>query len=174
VVFRQSCIYGTHQYGIEDQGWVAWFSIAATHGSPLTVFGNGKQVRDVLYVEDLVHAYALAIERIQHVSGEVFNLGGGPSHTLSLLELLDLLERRLGKRIPVSFADWRPGDQRVCIMDIRKAQRQLGWSPQVDVVEGVNRLLDWIKREYRPLSNGPEASTEISSWEEARKQSVGS
>src|SRR6266849_5708130 len=115
VVFRQSCIYGTHQYGIEDQGWVAWFCIAATQGSPLTVYGNGKQVRDVLFVEDLVGAYAAALERIGEVSGQVFNLGGGPAHTLSLLELLELLERRLGKRIPVSFADWRPGDQRVCI-----------------------------------------------------------
>jgi CDP-paratose 2-epimerase len=151
VVFRQSCIYGTHQYGIEDQGWVAWFCIAATQGNPLTVYGNGKQVRDVLYVEDLVQAYAAALERIGEVSGQVFNLGGGPAHTLSLLELLALLERRLGKRIPVSFADWRPGDQRVCIMDIRKAQRLLGWSPRTGVEQGVDRLLDWIKRDYRPL-----------------------
>lgn len=151
VVFRQSCIYGTHQYGIEDQGWVAWFCIAASQGKPLTIYGDGKQVRDLLYVGDLVHAYELAVEQIDRVRGQVFNMGGGPEHTLSLLELVDQLRTKLDRPVPVSFKDWRPGDQRVCIMDTRKAKRDLGWTPQVDVLEGLNKLLNWVKHEYEPL-----------------------
>lgn len=144
VVFRQSCIYGTRQFGIEDQGWIAWFCLAATFGRPFTIFGDGKQIRDVLWVGDLVDAYERALERIDSVSGEVFNVGGGPSNTLSLLELVDQLERSIGRPLRPASAAWRPGDQRVFVADIRKAEEHLDWRPNVSVRDGLARLLDWI------------------------------
>jgi CDP-paratose 2-epimerase len=144
IVFRQSCIYGTHQYGIEDQGWVAWFSIAAALGKKITIYGDGKQIRDVLDVRDLVQAYMLAIERHHEVAGEAFNVGGGPVNTLSLLELLDYIQTARGIKIPLSYDDWRPGDQRVFVCNIEKAKRLLGWQPQVHVRDGVLHLIDWV------------------------------
>ena len=129
VVMRQSCIYGAHQFGIEDQGWIAWFSVRALLGRPVTIYGDGKQVRDVLFVDDLIQAFDAAIEHIDRASGQVYNIGGGPSNTLSLLELIELLEKLNGTRMQYSFADWRPGDQRVYISDVRKAQQELGWQP---------------------------------------------
>ncbi len=146
VVFRQSCIYGPHQWGVEDQGWVAWFIIAAVTGRPITIYGDGKQVRDVLFVEDLLDAYDAAIARRDAVAGEVFNIGGGPEHTISIWrEFGPLLERLLGRAIPVTYGDWRPGDQRVYVSDIRKAARMLQWQPKVGVEEGVQRLLAWVQ-----------------------------
>lgn len=145
VVFRQSCIYGTRQFGIEDQGWIAWFCVAATTGQPFTVFGDGKQIRDTLWVGDLIDAYALALDRIDMVRGEVFNLGGGPENTLSLNELVALLGQALGRRFDPPYAEWRPGDQRVFVADVRKAARLLGWSPKVGTAEGVGRLLGWVR-----------------------------
>lgn len=145
VVFRQSAIYGPHQFGIEDQGWIAWFIIAVTKGHPITIFGNGKQVRDVLYVDDLIDLYLAAIDNIDRVAGEVFNVGGSIDHTLSVwAEFGPMLERQLGRSIPVKWKDWRPGDQRIAVLDIRKAREQLGWAPKVDVEEGVQRLIDWV------------------------------
>jgi CDP-paratose 2-epimerase len=146
VSFRQSCIFGTRQFGIEDQGWVAWFCLAATRGQKFTIFGDGKQIRDTLWVGDLIDAYETALERIDTVSGHVFNLGGGPRNTLSLLELVGMLEAHFGHALHPGFADWRPGDQRVFVADIRKAARLLDWSPQVSTTEGVARLLAWIDR----------------------------
>jgi CDP-paratose 2-epimerase len=153
VVFRQSCIYGTHQYGIEDQGWIAWFTIASALGRPITVYGDGKQVRDVLWVEDLVAAYALAIDKIDQVRGEVFNLGGGPERQLSLLETFAELSRLSGSKIDFSFADWRPGDQKVFVADTRKAQRILGWKATVDTTDGLTKLYNWV-RENKELFAG--------------------
>ncbi len=151
VVFRQSCIYGPRQFGIEDQGWVAWFVIAAVTGRPITIYGDGKQVRDLLHVSDLIRAYDLAIEHIERAAGQIYNLGGGPANTLSIwAEFGPLLERLLGRPIPVAYDDWRPGDQRVFIADIRKAERDLGWQPQIGVEEGVRRLFEWVK-EHRTL-----------------------
>jgi CDP-paratose 2-epimerase len=144
VVFRQSCIYGTRQFGIEDQGWIAWFCLATNRGQTFTIFGDGKQIRDTLWVGDLIDAYSAAVDRIDHVAGEVFNIGGGPSNTLSLLELVAMLERHFGRKLNPPFADWRPGDQRVFVADIRKASRMLGWQPQVATADGVAKLLDWI------------------------------
>jgi CDP-paratose 2-epimerase len=144
VVFRQSCIYGTHQFGIEDQGWVAWFSIAAALGKKLTIYGDGRQIRDVLDVRDLVRAYQLAIDKIDDVAGEAFNVGGGSANTLSLLELLDYIQKVRKIEIPVSFAEWRPGDQKVFICDVAKAERLLGWRPEIDVKDGVVELIDWV------------------------------
>ena len=150
VVFRQSCIYGTRQFGIEDQGWVAWFCVAAILGREITIYGDGKQVRDALWADDLIDVYQRALDRIDRVSGQVYNIGGGASHTLSLLELVGMIEKRLGHRLGIRFSDWRPGDQRVFVADVRKAERDLGWRPHIDPCTGVARLLDWVQ-DHRAL-----------------------
>lgn len=144
VSFRQSCIYGPRQFGVEDQGWVAWFTIAALLDRPITIYGDGRQVRDVLFVDDLVDCYVAAAAQIDGIRGQVYNVGGGPENTLSLLELLALLETVLGKPIPRSYADWRPGDQRVFICDIRRIEADLGWKPRVSKDVGVRRLIEWV------------------------------
>jgi CDP-paratose 2-epimerase len=145
VVFRQSCIYGTRQFGIEDQGWIAWFIIAAVTGRPITIYGDGKQVRDILFVTDLLDAYQAAIDRIDAAAGQVYNVGGGPENVLSVwAELGPMLQDLMGRKVDVACADWRPGDQRICIMDTRKAQRDLGWRPKVGVAEGVRTLYEWV------------------------------
>lgn len=149
VVFRQSCIYGTRQFGIEDQGWIAWFCVAATTGRPFTIFGDGKQIRDTLWVGDLVDAYQAAVARIDAVKGEIFNVGGGPDNTMSLLELVATLDAAFGKKFNPPFADWRPGDQRVFVADIGKARRLLDWSPQVSTSEGVQKLLAWVRDNHQ-------------------------
>jgi CDP-paratose 2-epimerase len=144
VVFRTSCLYGPHQFGNEDQGWVAHFVISATKGEPLTIYGDGKQVRDVLYVDDAIAAYVAAIERLDDAAGQVFNLGGGPDNSVSLLEFMSSLEEVLGAPVERQFSDWRPGDQRIYLSDIRKLERELGWRPQVSVMDGVRALRDWV------------------------------
>jgi CDP-paratose 2-epimerase len=147
VVLRQSCIYGPRQFGVEDQGWVAWMIIAAVTGRPLTIYGDGKQIRDVLHVSDLLDAYDAAIARLDHVKGQVYNLGGGPGNTMSIwTEFGPLLEKLLGRPIPVALGDWRPGDQKVFVADIRKAERELDWKPKVGVEEGVGRLFEWVQK----------------------------
>ncbi len=146
VVLRQSCIYGPRQFGVEDQGWVAWMIIAAVTGRPLTIYGDGKQIRDVLHVDDLLNAYDAAIAKIDAARGQVYNLGGGPENTMSIwTEFGPLLEKLLGKPVPVARGDWRPGDQKVFVADIRKAGRELGWKPKIGVEEGVRRLFEWVK-----------------------------
>ena len=145
VVFRMSCIYGTRQFGNEDQGWLAHFIISTVLGRPITIYGDGKQVRDLLYVDDLIEAMQLAIERIDIAAGQVYNIGGGPENTLSVwAELEKLLTQRLGREIPVQYGDWRPGDQPVYVSDIGKAGRDLKWVPRVSVEEGVDRLWTWV------------------------------
>jgi len=146
VVFRQSCIYGQRQFGVEDQGWVAWFSIAAILNRPVTVYGDGLQIRDLLHVDDLVNVYKAAMEHPDRSAGQVFNIGGGPGRTLSLIELLEFLEQRLNKKIAVEYSQPRAGDQPVFVADIRKAERDLGWRPQIDPLAGINRLIDWIEQ----------------------------
>lgn len=141
-VFRMSCIYGTRQFGMEDQGWVAWFTIAALTGKPLTIFGDGKQVRDLLWVDDLVAAYRAFLGST--VSHGVYNMGGGPGNTLSLLELLKLLEPKVDSEIEISFSDWRPSDQKVYISDISRARADLGWAPEISPEAGVDRLARWV------------------------------
>jgi CDP-paratose 2-epimerase len=146
VVFRQSCVYGPRQMGVEDQGWVAWFAIALATGKPITIYGDGKQVRDLLYVDDLLDAYELAVARIGTAGGEVYNMGGGAENAISVWwEFKPLIEAALDRRIPdPPFAPTRPGDQPVFIADTAKAQRELGWSPKVSVAEGIERLTAWI------------------------------
>jgi CDP-paratose 2-epimerase len=154
VVFRQSAIYGPRQFGVEDQGWLAHFVIAAQLGRPVSIYGDGKQVRDMLYIDDLVRAYSLAIENIDITRGKIYNIGGGSRNTLSIWkEAGPQLERLLGKPIPVSYGDWRPGDQPVCVMDITKAEQELGWRPEVGVADGIQRLWNWV-RDNRTLFEG--------------------
>jgi CDP-paratose 2-epimerase len=154
VVFRKSCIYGPRQFGVEDQGWVAWFTIAALTGRPITIYGDGKQVRDILHIDDLVGAYRAAARRIDDVAGDVFNIGGGPRNTLSLLELLDMLGRLLGRPVPVRYEGWRPGDQTIYVSDIRKARRGLDWRPAIGPADGVTRLYHWVAANRRLFGRG--------------------
>jgi len=142
--FRQSCIYGPRQFGVEDQGWVAHFIISVIKNRSLTVYGDGKQVRDVLFVDDLIDAFLLAIKNIKVTCGKSYNIGGGPGNTISLLEFIKLLEKTLDKKISYKLEDWRPGDQKVFVSDIRKAGRDFKWRPKVKVIQGVNKLVRWV------------------------------
>jgi CDP-paratose 2-epimerase len=151
IVFRNSCIYGTRQFGIEDQGWLAWFVIAAVKGAPITIYGNGKQVRDLLYIDDLVEAMLLAYEKIDKTQGRIYNIGGGAENSVSIwLEVEPILSKLLGKDIPVDYADWRPGDQPIYVSDITRASKDFGWRPKTTVDEGLNRLFNWV-REHKYL-----------------------
>jgi CDP-paratose 2-epimerase len=146
VALRQSCIYGTRQFGIEDQGWVAWFTIAAVLGKTITIYGDGKQIRDVLHVNDLVRAYEAAASHPEQAAGQAFNIGGGPGNTMSLLELLAYLQDELKITIPLKWDDWRPGDQPVFVCNLDKARERLGWSPRISVREGVKDLSQWVSQ----------------------------
>lgn len=148
VVFRMSCIYGPHQCGTEDQGWVAHFLISALTKKPISIYGDGKQVRDILYVNDLVNAFILAFNNAQLFEGEVFNIGGGAKNAISLLELIHLMETYLDQKIPVTFSDWRPGDQRYYVSDIQKFQQKTAWQPQVNYKQGVELLFKWLEKHY--------------------------
>lgn len=142
-VFRMSCIYGIRQFGFEDQGWVAWFVIANLFNKPITIYGDGRQVRDLLYVADLVKAFEKFINgNFQH---EIFNIGGGPENTTSLLEFIMEIEKITGKKTKLNFSDWRPSDQKVYISDINKVKEKLSWQPKVTVSEGIRKLIKWIK-----------------------------
>jgi CDP-paratose 2-epimerase len=147
IVFRMSCIYGPHQFGNEDQGWVAHFVLTGLRGEQLTIFGDGKQVRDLLYVDDLVELMSRACKNSKQTAGQVYNVGGGPAHTTSVwAELQNTLKFSLGKLPPVEFREFRPGDQRIFVSDIRKAQQQLDWSPRVSIPEGLRRMVEaWGK-----------------------------
>lgn len=144
-VCRQSCIYGPRQFGIEDQGWVAWFIIATVTGQPITIYGNGKQVRDLLYVGDLVQLYDVIFQNINSVTGTIFNIGGGPDNTLSLLEFLKILGEKKGQSIPYTTGGTRPGDQPIYVSDISYAQKVLGWVPAVNVQKGIDILWQWVQ-----------------------------
>jgi CDP-paratose 2-epimerase len=144
VVFRQSCIYGTQQFGNEDQGWIAWFLIAAELGRPLTIYGDGKQVRDVLFIDDLLDAFDAAAANIATARGNIYNVGGGVLNAISLLELIDFVSKRRSRPFPYTFAATRPGDQRIYISDVRKIASDLNWKPRVDWRDGVAIVHDWI------------------------------
>jgi CDP-paratose 2-epimerase len=144
-VFRMSCIYGEHQFGTEDQGWVAHFLIRAIKGEPITLYGDGMQVRDILFAEDLVNALILAGDNMPRVSGRAFNIGGGPSNAISLLELLDLIAELRGRACNVEMDDWRLADQRFYVSDTRTFERATGWKPSVSVKTGVGRLYRWLR-----------------------------
>ena len=146
VVFRQSCIYGPHQLGAEDQGWLAWFLLAARTGKPLTIFGDGKQVRDLLYVDDLVDGFGAAIAAIDTTRGRVYNMGGGAANSVSVWwQLQPLLERALGQQLESPrFAPWRLGDQRVFCADTGRALRDFGWRPETSPAEGLRKMVEWF------------------------------
>jgi CDP-paratose 2-epimerase len=156
-VFRMSCIYGPHQQGNEDQGWLAHLLRASLRGDAITIYGDGKQVRDALYVEDLVDAFLLARAGMHRVAGEAFNVGGGPERTLSLLELVELIGALDGRLPRLAFAGWRAADQRWYVSDTRKIERALGWSPAMGVAEGVGRLHAWLEAEERAVAVREEA-----------------
>lgn len=141
-VFRMSCIYGTRQFGVEDQGWVAWFTIASLLGKKLTIYGDGKQVRDVLYISDLVELFDKFMG--SKLKNAVLNIGGGRKNSLSLLELIKILEGLTGKKVSTSFSDWRASDQKVYISDISKAKKLLNWNPKIHPKTGVKNLFDWV------------------------------
>ena len=144
VVFRQSCVYGPRQFGIEDQGWLAHFVIATVQGRQIRIYGDGKQVRDLLWVEDLLAAFDLALQYPDKVTGKVFNIGGGPEFTLAIWqEVQPLLSELAGRAVEANYYDWRPGDQKVYISDIRSVKR-LGWQPTVDPGTGLRRLWNWV------------------------------
>jgi CDP-paratose 2-epimerase len=153
-VFRMSCIYGQRQMGTEDQGWVAHFLIRALEGRPITIYGDGKQVRDVLDVGDAVNAYVRALDNVDRVAGRAFNLGGGPENAISLLQLVDEIRAILGREVELSFEDWRQGDQRWYVSDTHSARAALGLPHPRGWRDGVARLADWLaserKLELRP------------------------
>jgi CDP-paratose 2-epimerase len=154
IVFRMSCIYGPHQHGNEDQGWVAHFVIHSITGKPITIYGDGKQVRDILFIEDLVDAFLLAQKNMRQLSGHAFNIGGGPANTISLLELLDMITELHGGELSIQFESWRAADQRYYVADTTKFAALTGWNPKVGVREGVRRLYEWLmaSRQYFPLA----------------------
>ncbi|MDZ4851308.1 MAG: GDP-mannose 4,6-dehydratase [Pirellulaceae bacterium] len=147
-VFRQSCIYGTHQFGVEDQGWIAWFIIARLLEKQVTIYGSGKQVRDILWVEDMVEAYHAAWTLDK--GGSVFNLGGGSANSLSLIELTELLDEVHPSKTELKFGDIRPGDQPVYIANSNLARRELNWSPKTSPKQGIEKLYAWL-RDHRHL-----------------------
>ena len=144
VVFRMSCIYGPRQFGNEDQGWLAHFIIRALAGRVITIYGDGLQVRDVLFVDDLVDALLLAHEHMRTIAGEAFNIGGGPQNTVSLLELLDLIRELNAGECTIRFEPWRAADQRYYVSNTAKFRNATGWEPHIKVREGVRRLFEWL------------------------------
>jgi CDP-paratose 2-epimerase len=155
-VFRMSCIYGPRQFGTEDQGWVAHFILRALRGEAITLYGDGRQVRDVLFVDDLVDAFLLAREHGPKLAGRAFNMGGGPGNAISLLDLLDRIEDLHGRRPKVDFDQWRTGDQRYYVSDTRAFQQATGWQPKVGADDGIERLCRWLAA--RPARPAPAAS----------------
>jgi CDP-paratose 2-epimerase len=152
IVFRMSCIYGPRQFGNEDQGWVAHFALTGLSGGNITIYGDGKQIRDLLYVDDLVDLMMLAVSRIDRTAGEIYNVGGGPANTISVwAELQEPLSKLLGRMPPVTYDQFRPGDQRVYISDISRLAEHLGWSPKIAVSDGLSRMVklwgpEWVAR----------------------------
>ncbi len=146
-VFRMSCIYGPHQFGTEDQGWVAHFMIRAMENRPIAVYGDGYQVRDVLFVDDLVDAFLLARENMDGIAGRAFNIGGGPGNQTSVVEMIRLVSEVCGYDPQVMFSKWRTGDQKYYVSDTARFSKSTGWSPKVDISEGMRRLYEWLLRE---------------------------
>ncbi len=153
VVLRQSCIYGTRQMGVEDQGWVAWFLLASMFQKPVTLYGTGKQVRDLLHVDDLVSLYEAAIANIATAAGNIYNVGGGSQNTLSLLEFLAVLKSDLGIDLQYAKSTERPGDQPIFVSDNSKALRELQWKPTVGVHDGIKRLHEWLTQNKESLAH---------------------
>jgi CDP-paratose 2-epimerase len=139
-----SCIYGPHQFGTEDQGWVAHFLIRAMRRQPITIYGDGMQVRDILFASDLVDAFLLAQQHMPTISGNAFNIGGGPDNTISLVELLAMIRELHAAPAQTEQGAWRPGDQRYYVSDTARFRACTGWSPKIGVHEGIERLNRWL------------------------------
>lgn len=152
VAFRCSCMFGPHQWGKEEQGWVAWFCIAAALGKSLNINGDGKQVRDLLYIDDVKRAFDLAIQNIDAIKGEAINLGGGKENVASLLETIAHLESIMGKKMSLRYRDWRPGDNKCYYTDCEKARKLIGWTPKVPWKEGVRKTFDWVRGNLREVT----------------------
>src|SRR5690606_17009703 len=150
VVFRMSCVYGPHQFGTEDQGWVAHFLISALNGRGISIYGNGKQVRDILYVGDLVQAFVLALENMEALQGQAYNIGGGPKNSVSLREILVMISEMTGHALEVSHADWRVGDQLYYVSDTSKFSKATGWAPDRSVGDGLETLWKWLVEHRDP------------------------
>lgn len=155
VVFRQSCIYGPRQMGMEDQGWVAHFAIKTLLKEPLTIYGDGKQVRDLLHVTDLIAAYQTAIDKIKTAKGKIYNIGGGSDHSFSLLEYVAYLEAIIGKKILLNFQQMRPGDQKIYISNTQKINKELNWSQQICHKQGLEELYNWVKQNMQLFEKKP-------------------
>jgi CDP-paratose 2-epimerase len=145
VVFRQSCIYGPFQFGVEDQGWIAFFSKQFLLKKSLTIFGDGYQVRDLLYVEDLINAYQLAINNIKRIKGQAFNIGGGTKNAYSLLQVITMLENNFGYKIKIAFDKTRLGDQKYFVSKNEKIKKILNWKPKTDFKKGIKSMINWQK-----------------------------
>jgi CDP-paratose 2-epimerase len=145
VVLRQSCIYGAHQYGTEDQGWVAHFVHSIINNRPMTIYGDGTQVRDLLDARDLCAFYSTVIQNIDRTRGEIYNVGGGPQNQRNLLEVIEQIGRLTNRKPKFTFADWREGDQTYYVSDIAKAKKALDWEPKIDFDRGLNELIAWAE-----------------------------
>ena len=145
VVFRQSCIYGPFQFGVEDQGWIAFFSKQFLFKKSLTIYGDGYQIRDLLFVEDLIYAYELAINKIKKVRGQAFNIGGGIKNAYSLLQVIDILKKEFDYKIKIGFDKVRLGDQKYFVSKNEKIKRILRWKPKTDFNKGINVMINWQK-----------------------------
>ena len=143
VVFRMSCIAGPHQFGNEDQGWIAHFLYSALQDKEICIYGDGRQVRDVLAVQDLVRAFEAANEGQETTAGQIYNVGGGADNTVSLLELMERIEKLLHKRVSYRFRESRPGDQSIYVTDFTKLRRHVGWSPRISVPQTIENIHDW-------------------------------
>lgn len=150
IVFRMSCIYGPYQYGIVDQGWICYLTMLAMFGKPITIYGNGKQVRDILFIEDLCRAFELVIENPQKTAGQIYNIGGGYKNTISIVEWISYLETKFDIKIPVSFSNWRAGDQKIYVSNIEKIKFHLNWNPQFRLV-GIKKMIEWIRENEKYL-----------------------
>ncbi len=149
VVFRMSCIYGRHQFGTEDQGWVAYFTLQMLRGGRLTIYGDGMQVRDILYIDDLVSAMLLAMENVDALAGRAFNIGGGPENAVSLLEVISALAELSGVEPPIRYGPPRRGDQLYYVSDTHRFTEATGWLPQVPIEQGILQLHNWIAENTR-------------------------
>lgn len=160
VVFRMSCIYGPRQFGTEDQGWVAHFLMRALKGEPITIYGDGQQTRDLLFVGDLVEAFLAARAKIDTCAGQAFNIGGGPDNATSLVELVEDIGRHARTKPRLSYADWRRADQRWFVSDTKAFRQATGWAPRTPKADGVSRLFEWLGRqpENRPREAAPAAA----------------
>src|SRR3954453_15067723 len=152
VVMRMSCIYGPRQFGTEDQGWIAHFLLSALKGEPLTIYGDGYQVRDALHIGDAADPVLAGLDHIALVRGRVFNLGGGPPNSISLRELIDVMKRMIGNNVAYSFGDWRPGDQPWYVTDTRALYTALGWKPKISLQDGLGSLHEWLASRFGSAS----------------------